>query len=407
MKNIIFVDDEKRILDGLRRMLRVKRNDWRMTFVDHASKAEEMIDQEDFDVIVSDMRMPEIDGATLLTRIKEKHPHVIRIILSGHTELEAAIRAVPVAHQFLSKPCNSESLIEIIERTCRLQNVINSDRIKDIIGKIDRLPTVPATYSTLTEKLADPDCSIKEIAEIIEKDPSISAKILQLVNSAFFGLSRQISNIQTAISQIGMNMLKNLVLSVEIFRSFEENTPTKFSIEEIQEISLSTAKIAKTITDDKKLAEDAYIAGILHQIGELILAYHLTEEFNQVRQLMKTKPELSQNQAELEVIGITHAEIGAYLLGIWGIPYNVIEAVANYMIPNTVPHESFDIVDVVAISAALAPHIKDIEHGKMSPEQAMEILSNKGWGEDYLTQFGIIENLPLWLDKFRAMDHDE
>jgi CheY-like chemotaxis protein len=222
MKRIIFVDDEVRILEGLQRMLRPQRHIWEMAFAPSGQSALQMMEAAPFDVIVSDMRMPGMDGATLLRAVREKYPSVLRIILSGYTELEAALNAVPVAHQFLVKPCDQDTLQTAIERATSLNSILNNKRLESIVGSMQQLPSLPKSCIEMREVLADPDSSSHSIALLVERDPAMSAKVLQLVNSAFFGVARNISDINTAITYLGKASWK---ISCSPSKSFAPSTP--------------------------------------------------------------------------------------------------------------------------------------------------------------------------------------
>jgi HD-like signal output (HDOD) protein/ActR/RegA family two-component response regulator len=354
MRRLIFVDDEPRILEGLRRMLRPQRHQWEMAFAPGGEAALAMMEATPFDVIVSDMRMPGMDGAALLYRVREKYPHVVRIVLSGHTELSTALRVVPVAHQFLAKPCDAEMMRVAVERACHLKALLNDESLRSTVGALGDLPSLPRTYEALTESLEDPDTSLQKVGKIVEQDVGISAKILQLVNSAFFGLSHSVSNIQSAVSYIGINTLKSLVLSVEIFQIFKPQRHLPgFCLEELQRHARLTAHIATRLPVPKHLADVALVAGMLHDVGKLILAWKLPDRFSKL--LGETAEEnCPLYKVEERAYGFSHAEIGAYLLGLWGLPYSVVEAVALHHGPNRVPHQSFDAVSAVYVADVLA-----------------------------------------------------
>jgi DNA-binding NtrC family response regulator len=160
MKHILFVDDEQQILDGLKDLLRKQRKQWTMVFALGGEAALRELQQQPFDVVVSDMRMPGMDGATLLTRVKELYPSSARIILSGHAERDSIVRALPVAHQFLNKPCDAALLRMVVERACELQRLLQNEKIRCLIGKLDKLPSVPHTYWELTRVAALPDVAL-------------------------------------------------------------------------------------------------------------------------------------------------------------------------------------------------------------------------------------------------------
>ncbi len=191
MKRVLFVDDEKNVLDGMRRMLRASRESWEMEFVSSGEAALLACNERAFDVVVSDLRMPGMDGAQLLGHIRDQFPSTARIILSGYSELALTARAVPVAYRVLAKPCNGAELKETIERVCTLQDILCSPMLRQIIGSIGELPSLSSTYIALSHALRTTDTPISDVAKIIEQDVAMSAKILQLVNSGFFGLARR------------------------------------------------------------------------------------------------------------------------------------------------------------------------------------------------------------------------
>jgi DNA-binding NtrC family response regulator len=170
MKRILFVDDEVKILEGLRRMLRPMRNEWEMDFAPGGQAALDLMAASPFDVIVSDMRMPGLDGAALLEQVCARYPQVVRIVLSGHTDVAAALRVVPIAHQFLAKPCDTGMVRLAIDRACQLQALLTDGSVRSLVGGLGDLPALPRIYDALNKALADPDSSIAKIANIVEQD---------------------------------------------------------------------------------------------------------------------------------------------------------------------------------------------------------------------------------------------
>jgi HD-like signal output (HDOD) protein len=388
MRRILFVDDEPRILDELRRMLRSQRQGWELAFAPGAETALLLMEASPFDVIVSDMRMPGMDGAALLARVREKYPHVVRIVLSGHTELSTALRVVPVAHQFLTKPCDAEMLRVAIERACHLKALLHDDSIRSMVGGLGELPSLPRTYHALMLALADPNASIQKIARIVEFDVGISAKVLQLVNSAFFGIARSMTNIRNAVSYLGLSTLKSLVLSVEVFRVFAPKGHLEgFSLEDLQRHARLTSYIAARLPVPTHLIDIAMVAGILHDVGKLIMAWKLPSRF---KRLMA---EAQEEQCPLYKVeereyGFSHAEIGAYLLGLWGLPYAVVEAVALHHAPQRVPHQTFDATSAVYIANLLAQELNS-----STPPSWENGLQRD---QEYLDSLGIQNDIPKW-----------
>lgn len=353
MRRIIFVDDETQILDGLRRMLRKKRSEWEMEFYDGGEAALERMREWQPDVVVSDMRMPGMDGATLLTRIQEEHPETVRIVLSGYAELEAALRAIPVAHQFLTKPCEPTALCEVVERACALRSYLESDDLRGAVAGIDSLPSLPRVYQSLVAALADDDATIAEVVEIVEQDVAISAKVLQLVNSSFFGLARTVSGLDEAVNYLGLNTLKNVTLAIEVFREFEGlGASAEAEIFRLQEEATHCARLAAELVEGKVVSDNAFMAGLLHDIGLLVMITKMPTVHAEVsaRCAAESRP---RHEIEVEVGGVSHAAIGGFLLGIWGMPYPIVEAVAHHHHPSAVEPERFDLLGAVHVAQAL------------------------------------------------------
>jgi putative nucleotidyltransferase with HDIG domain len=369
-KRILFVDDEPRVLEGLEDLLVRYRRKWEMVFAPGGAAALQHMRQRPFDVIITDMRMPEMDGATLLRFVADERPETIRIVLSGCSETEAAIRTVPVAHQFLPKPCDAAVLESVVERACALHVLVPDETMRKIIGGLKHLPALPENYQALQGAVAGEPSGTAEAGRIIERDIAMSAKVLQLVNSAFFGLGRPIIAAAEAVHYLGTRTIQQLAVADDVFAGNEVDPRSGFSLAELHNHSRLTAEIARSImAGDRKQSEEARMAGFLHDIGKLIMAVELSEQL-----------------AEQEPHGITHAEIGAYLLGAWGLPYPVVEAVANHHSPERVPKPAFNTLAAVHVADALAHECE--------PESKRGSLTELNM--DYLTSLNVAGQLPRW-----------
>ena len=209
MKRILLVDDDPQVFEGLQRMLAPQNGQWEMSFAPEGEAALLLMAATPFDVVVSDLRMPKMDGPALLKTVRERWPGVVRIVLSGKADMGDALRAVPVAHQCLLKPCDPMMLRSAIERATSLSELLNNKLLAGIVGSVQDLPVMPRAYLELRDTLANPNYSLKKIVHIVEQDVGISSKILQLVNSAFFGLPKDVSSIHMAVCYIGAEMLQN------------------------------------------------------------------------------------------------------------------------------------------------------------------------------------------------------
>ena len=157
MKRVLFVDDEYESLEALKGMLERQALPWEAAFVTGGKSALDLLAEKSFDVIISDIRMPEMDGAALLKIACERFPGVVRIVVCSQEEMNGALRAVPVAHQFLLKPCEPHMLRVAVERATSLSDVLGNKLLANIVGSVKDLPVLPRTFMALREKLADPE----------------------------------------------------------------------------------------------------------------------------------------------------------------------------------------------------------------------------------------------------------
>ena len=353
MKRILFVDDESKILDGIRRMLYADRQRWDMQFAAGGEAALKAFEAGGFDVVISDMRMPGMDGAALLGEIRNLHPSTARIILSGYSEPDLASRAIPVAHRFLAKPCDASQLRATIERTCALQDLLCSPDLRKIVGEVAKLPSFSSTYTSLTRAVDDPESNITRISRIIEQDMAMSAKVLQLVNSAFFGLAKEVTSISNAVALLGMQTIKNLVLTAEVFAVFVPEGRTPLDYDAVQKHAHRTAEIAGELPLDPKSRDIAILASLLHDVGRLFLASKMPKVVTDSFRLAEQRG-CELFEAEEELLGSSHAEIGAYLLGLWGIPHLAVEAIAHHHRPTRIAHTGFDSAVALYVAHLLA-----------------------------------------------------
>jgi HD-like signal output (HDOD) protein/CheY-like chemotaxis protein len=357
MKHILFVDDEPDVLQGLQRVLMDKVDDWDMVFVDNGKAALEILASQRVDVIVSDMRMPGIDGAALLHQVHERHPDVVRIILTGHAGLDATLRAMPVAHRFLTKPCQPGMLEETVARACDLQELLHGSELQKLAGGVAKLPVQPQVYTQLTKALQDPKVELSRVSTIVTKDLGLCSKILHLTNSAFFGFSRKFSTAEQAVSFIGMRMIREVVLSAEVFGAFENKQLGGLSLELEQKHAMACAGIARRIAP-KELAENAFLACMLHDIGKLVLASRAPKI---MRTLIDNAPAGASMlpERETELVGMDHGAVGAYLLGLWNLSPEIVEAVAYHHRPK-VAGAVFGLTSIVHIANGL---VHELMHG--------------------------------------------
>lgn len=353
MNRVMFVDDDAALLDGLRARLHPLRARWEMVFLESGARAITEMEHRPCDVVVTDMRMPGMDGAQLLKVVTERWPEAVRIVLSGYAEDEQTARLLPIAHQYVSKPCEAHHIENVVERCLRLHELLRDPRLREAVGRMCQLPALPRTSAKLREVMAGDDPSVGEVSGVIAADSAIAARVLQVVNSAFFRRARSISKIDQAVTHLGFLTIRNIVMSVELFSSWPSALPKGFDPEKMQTRAHKVAAVARSLMSGK-VADDAMLAGLLHNIGYLVLAQQCPRELEKAFALSAQRG-IPLHEAETEVIGASYAEVGAYLLGLWGLPHAVIEAVAFQNRPDRIAQTQFDVLSALATAEKLLP----------------------------------------------------
>lgn len=393
MINILFVDDEPNILDGLQRMLRSMRHEWEMSFAGSGPEALQILQEKPIDVIVSDMKMPGMDGAQLFQEVSERHPQVVRIILSGYSEKEINMKSVGTAHQYLSKPCESEVLKSTINRVCSLRDLLTDGNLRRLVSQLPTVPSLPHLYSELVDELGKEESSARKVGEIVKQDIGMTVKILQIVNSAFFGLRRRISDSREAVEFLGLDTIGSLTLGLGVISQFESHTSGIF-FADLWAHSIAVGVMANKIaaTENREKANEAFTAGLLHDIGRVVLAVNLPKKFKEVNDLMRQE-NMTITTAERHVYDATHAEVGAYLLGLWGLPTQVVQAVAYHHIPSESKTDDFSALTAVHVANAIQEYTVLPDEKKVEPQFDL----------DYLERLSLLGRIPEWQEVYAEM----
>jgi putative nucleotidyltransferase with HDIG domain len=348
MIRILFVDDEVSVLNAMRRALHDMRGGWQMAFAGSGKGALEELAKEPADVLITDMRMPGMDGWQLLREVKQHHPQIVRLILSGHSDARSIMRTVGTAHQYLAKPCDSASLKAAISAAYLLRQVLNSDRLAHLVGRVGMLPSAPKAFQEILVCLQNPAASIADASKIIGGDVSMTANVLKLVNSAFFGARQTVTTAERAVAYLGLDTLGAVVIAHSTFKGALVSVIPGFSLDALWQHSLEVATTARTLALYEKLpqsrADEAFLAGMLHDVGKVVFATRAVP--------MPDGSPASDEQA-LEQMDAHHAEVGAYLLGLWGFPNPIIEAVAFHHAPSQAGGEGLTLPRLIHIADRL------------------------------------------------------
>jgi HD-like signal output (HDOD) protein len=400
-KRILFVDDEPLVLKALQRMLHGMREEWDMEFLASGAQALERMAQTPFDVVVTDMRMPGMNGAELLEEVMRRHPKTIRIMLSGHTDKDLILKCVNSTHQYLSKPCDSRTLKATVQRVCALEDAVENETLKQLVAKMERLPSLPSIYVQIVEELNDPSATLEHIGRIVNQDMAMTAQFLKLVNSAYFGLSHPVASPSEAAMFLGIDTIKSLVLAIHTFSQFEDLRGCGFNLDALMHHSLTIAghagQIARLEDVTQTVVNECFVAGMLHDIGKLLMAANYPRDYERVIHLVE-KQSLSYCAAEKEVFGANHSSVGGYLLGLWGLPVTVVEAIALHHTPSRTTNPSFGALTTVHVANAFMHETRaDDSHEDMDNELDLP----------YLATLGLAHRVSAWREAVLAPATEE
>lgn len=388
-RRILFVDDEPNLLMGLQRSLRSMRSVWEMEFVSSGDEALQLMSLRDFDAVVTDMRMPGMSGAELLDTVQQRYPRIVRIVLSGQADRRSILSAIAPAHQFLSKPCDPDQLRLMLEKTLALTDLLQNSNLKCFISRLKCVPSLPLLYQQVTSELQSTDPSALRLGEIIAQDMAMTAKLLQIVNSAAYGTYAPISEPRQAILQMGLDTVQSMVLSLGIFSAFDSHLMGPGQTERLWEHTVSVSRFSKTIASSQGIAGrdlDQYnSAGLLHDIGKLIMASADPVQYRRiVASAISTGTRLEV--LEFQEFGCTHAEVGAYLLGVWGLPTAIVEAVAWNHRPSESPIAEFSPLAAVHVASAF----DEVLHGEVK-EACVD--------QEFLNRIGLAGRQDDWMQR--------
>lgn len=390
MIRVLFVDDEPAVLEGLENSLRRHRKRWDMVFLNRARDAVELLERESFDVLITDMRMPEMDGNQLLEWARTHQPQVVRILLTGHAEKQQLLRALPAAHRILLKPCDAETLERAIAHGHDLRRSIPDPEIEEIVGGLDALPIPPDVHRALLDLLRDPDVTTQQVAAAVSHDVFATARILQVGNAAAAGGG--IVTVEDGLGCLGIEAWRGLVVSNGLFDAMAPGLQVDgFSVDTLDRRSDLASRLARRLLDDAGAAAAASSAALLHDIGQFIMAVYLPGRFRQARNLARVS-EIPLHEAERRIFGATHADIGAWLLDRWNLPAHVTRSVQHHHRPALAGEAGFGPAGAVHVAAALAERIVGSSFGPMDGTP----LRPDPLDLDYLTAAGVADRIEAW-----------
>lgn len=350
---VMLVDDEHEALHTLKRTLLESDPFLKISLLANGKEALEQLSSDPHDVLIADLWLPGIDGVTLCEWVQQHCPATIRILVEDPCDDATLFRVLHVAHQVVRKPLDSRLLWTLICQTASLLPLVSDQTMREVVGSVAQLPAAPKLYRELSQMLQRPNCSVDDVVSLLGRDPAMAAKLLHLANSAFFSRRAKTIELRAAVVRLGFNTIRNLMLGVELFEpgSLVAKTIGR-ELESLQQNALRMAQMAERLARGTALAGEAFVAGLLADIGQIVFLMTRGNEWRACRTEAKLY-ERPLQEVEQENFGVTHAEVGGYLLGIWGLPHFLVEAVANHHRPNRILAPLYSPSAITAISAAL------------------------------------------------------
>ncbi|MCD6161055.1 MAG: HDOD domain-containing protein [candidate division Zixibacteria bacterium] len=381
---ILFVDNPLMTIRNNPQTVNSLQDKWDLEIVGSGAEALKALQEHSFQVIVSEMITSDMNADQLLKEVSELYPGIVRFILSSCADKRLIMKTMEYVHQFIAKPCDPNTLRKIINNSIDMRSILKSDGIFNTISSIKSLPSPPKIFKQLAVELQSQDVSIHKVADLIKQDVSITVKLLQMINSAFFGLKAHIQNPLHAINLLGLDTVKSLVLAVGAFNQFDDPKVPGFSIESIYNRSVSISACARTYATILGLphSEDALIAGMLHDVGKLVMLTHFKTAFSESIKLAKSNS-IPLYQAQIEILDVSDAEIGAYLLSLWGLSDSILEAVALHYMPHKMPSPMINVLTTVHLAYA-------IDYDKQNNIQDDE---NSALDMEYLTKLNLTNQI--------------
>ncbi len=368
---VMFVDDEKFILSSLKRLF--KNAEFSTVFMNSGKEALEYLEENKVDLVISDIRMPEMDGFEFLSKVKEKYHETGRIALSGFSDNKIIYRLLNenIAKLYLFKPWDNEELKATVKRILQMEQTLLDSNLLELIGELDELPALPDIYTKISTLIKE-EASVEKITTLIEEDQAIASKILRIANSAFYG--KKTGTISQAVMLIGLNNLKNLILTNSMF---DKTTGNMKAIERLWKHTVSTNIITHLIYEeclDKAVPQEYSSAGLLHDIGKVVLYLYFSDSYALLNEHSEESGKLLE-ELEMEHYGVTHQELGAYLLNWWELPFTYVEVAMHHHRPFDERVISKELVSVIYLASHYS---SQLETGLIHNEEEQDVLNTLG-----------------------------
>ncbi|HXR07075.1 MAG TPA: HDOD domain-containing protein [Candidatus Acidoferrum sp.] len=389
-KRILFVTKDQALWNEFQSQASSGEGEWAGQHVRTGREALDLAQQFNFAVVVADAELADVSGLELLDQFLQRQPSAHRFVLSEVSDTEATVKCVGKPHHHLLRPLSARTLLNALEQAFAHEVWLPSRAVHGLIAQMRHVPSPPSTYFKVVEEIRSPRASLEKIGELIAEDPAITAKVLQLANSAVFGLQLQVNQPLEAIAYIGLETTKALVLLAHTVSSFNKVKLPGFSVEELWRHSLSAGQMAQRIALMEKggleAAELAFAGGLLHDIGKLLFCANLPELFAKTLALAREEKCMYWDAEAQLFPNAGHAELGGCLLGMWGLPQPIVEAVALHHYPRQLAGPDFHPLTAV--------HAADVLDHEMHPDRSVRVPTTFHAG--YLAELGLAHRAEYW-----------
>jgi HD-like signal output (HDOD) protein len=335
---VLFVDDEPNVLRALARMIRIKRLAWEPGFADSGDAALAQLEAQPFDVVITDLTMPGMDGISLLAQVRARWPGLSRAVLSGQCTTAYSLRAAEVAHQFLAKPCDGALLERTVDRMAWIRTLGLSPAVERAAAGLSCLPSPAAVHADI-QGAAAAAASLDDVHRAVEEDIALTAKLVQLVSTSFFTRAAPVGSARGALEVLGLDVAKGVLSSREAVRPADARlAQARPELGRLCARAGLAARIARQGASGE-LADRAYTAALLREVGRLVLAGAAAGD----------APDIDGAAPAAD-----QAAVGGYLLGLWGLPDDIVAAVRHQDAPDRAPAEHRALATIVHAAHARA-----------------------------------------------------
>ena len=391
MNAVLFVDDEESMCEMYRDFSHVLQEHYEVVTAQSGEEGVNLLQSRNFDVVVTDLTMPDMDGLRFLAHVVNKQPDCARIIISGYADRIKVARCLFIGHRYFNKPFDAGGLAQLLIRLASFRELVANQKVRRIIGGLGSLPGPPETFLKIEKALESPHASVQDVAEVVEQDVVVTAKLLQIVNSAQFGIRHKVLSIAEAVQLVGIESVRGLVLGLQAFAGYKEHPGKKGPPAALWDHSLRTALAARRIARAQKFpmrtSDRAFLAGLLHDVGRIVIDANAPEERAEVNDFAE-RFGISIAESEQRRFGANHAQIGAYLLALWGIDDEVVRIIQHQETLAT-----FDGEDPAAIAALHVAHFTEMNNAQKYPldQEALAQLGHPK-AEFWIAEAALAEN---------------